>query len=60
LSRSSLEQTQVLAGARLPDADGLCGRGNASAALDLDQQTEARRIPEKRERLIGHDDVRYR
>jgi len=50
----------VLARARLPDSDRLRSGRDAATALDFNQQAEASGIPEERERLIGHDDDRYR
>ena len=60
LSSGGFEQAQVLARARLSDANGFRCSRDASPALDLDEQTEAGRIPEKRKCLIGHDDACYR
>ena len=46
LAGGGLEQPQVLAGARLADPDRGGRGGDASQALDLDQETHARRVPQ--------------
>jgi hypothetical protein len=59
LTGGCLEQAQVLARARLADTDrGRCG-GDASLALDLDQQAHSRRVPELAERR-RRNHIRYR
>jgi hypothetical protein len=60
LPRSRLEQTKVLARARLADPDCLGGSRDAPASLDFDEQAQASGIPQKGKRLIGHGDGRYR
>src|SRR5207302_72140 len=50
LSGCRLEQTQVLARARLADPDRGGRGGDASLPLDLDEQAHARRVPELAQR----------
>src|SRR5215208_5693340 len=60
LPGGGLEQAQVLARGRLPDSDGPRGRGNRALPLDLDEEAQAGRVPEKGKGCIGHRDGRYR
>src|SRR2546430_10437442 len=46
LSCSGLEQAEVLARARLADADRRGSRRDAALPVDLDEQTHPRRVPE--------------
>ena len=59
LAGRGLEKPQVLARARLADADGLGGAGQTSAAPDLHDQAHARRVPQAGQHAggaIGIDD----
>ena len=58
LAGGGLEKAQVLARARLPDPDRARGGRDASLPLELDEQPQARRVPEERERAIGQGDDR--
>ena len=60
LAGGGLEQAQVLARARLSDADGPGGGGNASLPLQLDEQAKTRGVPEERKRAIGRSDTHHR
>ena len=56
VTRRRLEQPEVLARARLPDADRAGRGGQAPLSLDLDEQSHPGRIPERTER--GRADIR--
>ena len=54
-----LEQTEVGAGARLPDTDRARRPRDAPLPLELDEQPEPGRVPEEGERAIGGADGRH-
>jgi hypothetical protein len=60
LTGGSFENAEVLARCRLTDPDCARGGRDAPLAADLDEEAEARAVPDERECAIGQGDTSYR